>query len=124
DSEKTWSQFSAESGALARYLIEECGLQTGDAAATLLYNRPEFLTFTWACLATGVAPVALNYRYTASEVRALLIDSDSKVLVAPASFAAIAIEAAAGLGIPIVVVMDDGDAAIPGAVRYEDIVAR
>ena len=124
DSEMTWSQFSAESGALARYLIEECGLQTGDAAATLLYNRPEFLTFTWACLATGVAPVALNYRYTASEVRALLIDSDSKVLVAPASFAAIAIESAAGLGIPIVVVMDDGDAAIPGAVRYEDIVAR
>jgi len=122
DGEMTWSQFSTESGALARYLVEDCGLRTGDAAATLLYNRPEFLTFTWACLATGVAPVALNYRYTAGEVRALLIDSDSKVLVAPASFAAIAIEATAGLGIPIVVI-DDDEATIPGAVRYEDIIA-
>lgn len=121
DSEMTWAQFSAESGALARYFVEECGLQTGDAAATLLYNRPEYLTFTWACLAIGVAPVALNYRYTASEVRALLVDSDSKALIAPASFAAVAMEATAGLDIPIIVVDDGGT--ISDAVRYEDIVA-
>ena len=123
----TWGRFAAESGALARYLVDECGLQIGDAAATLLYNRPEYLTFTWACLATGVAPVALNYRYTASEVRSLLIDSDSKVLFAPASFGAIAAEAAAGLDIPIVLVDDtDGmfdSSSIPGAIRYDDIVA-
>ncbi|WP_166791223.1 AMP-binding protein [Cryobacterium sp. Hh7] len=127
DGEMTWRQFADESGALARYLTEECGLQTGDAAATLLYNRPEFLTFIWACLATGVAPVALNYRYTASEVRALLVDSGSKVLVAPASFGAKATEAAAGLGISIVVVADGADPLgtdrIPGAVRYDDIIA-
>lgn len=127
DGEMTWGRFAAESAAFARYLTEECGLQMGDAAATLLYNRPEYLTFTWACLATGVAPVALNYRYTASEVRALLVDSDSKVLVIPASFGAIAAEAAAGLGIPIVVVDDlcggsDG-AGIPGSVQYGDIIA-
>jgi acyl-CoA synthetase (AMP-forming)/AMP-acid ligase II len=137
DGDMTWGQFADESGALARYLVDECGLQTGDAAATLLYNRPEYLTFTWACLATGVAPVALNYRYNAREVRALLVDSDSRALFAPASFAATAAEAAAGLDIPIVIVDDsdslddsDGDAhdapdiaSIPGAVRYEDIVA-
>jgi acyl-CoA synthetase (AMP-forming)/AMP-acid ligase II len=126
DGDMTWGQFAEASGALARYLVDECGLQTGDAAATLLYNRPEYLTFTWACLATGVAPVALNYRYNASEVRALLIDSDSKVLFAPASFGAVAAEAAAGLDIPIVIVDDaDGgfdDTLVPGAVRYDDIV--
>jgi acyl-CoA synthetase (AMP-forming)/AMP-acid ligase II len=127
DGDMTWGRFADESGALARYLTEECRLQTGDAAATLLYNRPEYLTFTWACLATGVAPVALNYRYTASEVRALLVDSDSKVLFAPASFGAIATEAAAGLGVAIVVVADGADPngadPIPGAVRYDDIIA-
>ncbi len=130
DGDMTWGQFADESGALARYLVDECGLQIGDAAATLLYNRPEYLTFTWACLSTGVAPVALNYRYNASEVRALLVDSDSRVLFAPASFGAIAAEAAAGLDIPIVIVDDlagTGAAfdveSIPGAVRYEDIVA-
>lgn len=122
DGDMTWGQFADESGALARYLVDECGLQTGDAAATLLYNRPEYLTFTWACLATGVAPVALNYRYRASEVRALLVDSDAKVLFAPASFGAIAAEAAAGLGIPLVIVADGGDP-IPGAARYDDIIA-
>lgn len=131
DGDMTWGRFADESGALARYLIEECGLQLGDAAATLLYNTPEYLTFTWACLATGVAPVALNYRYTASEVRALLIDSDSRVLVAPASFGEIAARAVEGLDIPLVIVDDSGlgdDRApaagpVPGTVRYEDIVA-
>lgn len=129
DGDMTWGQFADESAALARYLVDVCGLQTGDAAATLLYNRPEYLTFTWACLATGVAPVALNYRYNASEVRALLVDSDSKVLFAPASFGEIAAEAAAGLDIPIVIVDDSDDdpdargGSFPGAVRYEDIVA-
>ncbi len=130
DGDMTWGQFADESGAVARYLLDECGLRIGDAAATLLYNRPEYLTFTWACLATGAAPVALNYRYNASEVRALLVDSDSRVLFAPASFGAIAAEAAAGLDIPIVIVDDMTGAdmpfdmgSIPGAVRYEDIVA-
>lgn len=123
EGETTWGRFAAESGALARYLLEDCGLRAGDAAATLLYNRPEFLTFTWACLSTGVAPVALNYRYTASEVRALLVDSDSRVLLAPSSFGAIAAEAVAGLGIPLVIV-DDGGGAVTDAVPYADIVAR
>jgi acyl-CoA synthetase (AMP-forming)/AMP-acid ligase II len=125
EGDMTWGQFADETGAVARYLVEDCGLQTGDAAATLLYNRPEYLTLMWACLATGVAPVALNYRYNASEVRALLIDSDSKVLFTPATFGAVAAEAAEGLGIPIVVIADAAGTGedIPGAISYDDIVA-
>lgn len=118
----SWGRFAAEAGALARHLTEVRGLQPGDAAATLLYNRAEFLTFFWACLSVGVAPVALNYRYTPSEVRALLLDSDARVFVVPTSFSAVAAEAAAGLDLEVVTV-DDGGPDLPGATRYADILA-
>lgn len=135
DEELTWGRFAAEAGAVARWLTDDLGLRTGDAVGMLLYNRPEYLTVMWACLATGVAPVALNYRYTAAEVRALLVDSDAKALVTAASFAAVATEAAAGLELPVVVIADGTGAAGAanaanaansvgaGAVRYEDLVA-
>lgn len=119
----TYGRFAEEAGALARYLTER-GLRLGDAAAMLLYNRPEYLTFMWACLSIGVAPVAINYRYRAGEVRALLIDSGSKVLLVPTSLGQLAGEAAAGLEPPVeIITVDDGGESLPGAVRYEDIIA-
>jgi len=117
-----WGRLAAEAGAIARHLTAVRGLQPGDAAATLLYNRPEFLAFFWACLAVGVAPVAINYRYTAAEVRALLLDSDSRVFLVPTSFHGIATEASAGLDVDLVTV-DDGGPAIAGATRYADLLA-
>jgi acyl-CoA synthetase (AMP-forming)/AMP-acid ligase II len=120
----SWGRFAAEAGALARHLTERSGLKPGDAAATLLYNRPEFLTFMWACFAVGVAPVAINYRYKAPEIRALLLDSDARVFVVPASLAPVAAEAAAGLDIEVVTVDDVAtDDAPPSRTRYRDIVA-
>ena len=90
----------------------------------LLYNRPEYLTFMWACLSIGVAPVAINYRYRAGEVRALLLDSASKVLLVPTSLGEIAHEAPAGLEPPVdLITVDDGGEPVPGAVRYDDIIA-
>ncbi|GGH34871.1 AMP-binding protein [Microbacterium album] len=121
DETLSWGRLHAESAALAQHLSEVSGLRVRDAAATLLYNRPEYLAFTWACLAIGVAPVAINYRYRAHEVRALLQDSDSRVLVVPSSLGAVAAEAAAGLDVELIVV-DDDDTAVPGATRYADIV--
>ena len=123
DDTVTYGRFAAEAGALARYLTER-GLRLGDAAAMLLYNRPEYLTFMWACLSIGVAPVAINYRYRAGEVRALLIDSASKVLLVPTSLGEIAHEAAAGLEPPVdLITVDDGGEPVPGAVRYDDIIS-
>lgn len=122
DRRLTWAEFARESGAFARHLTEVSGLRPHDAVALLLYNRPEHLTVMWGCLAIGVAPVAINYRYRASEVRALLIDSDARVLVVPTSLGAIGAEAAEGLDIEVVTV-DDGGEEMPGATRYADIVA-
>jgi len=121
DDTLSWGRLAAEAGALARHLADR-GLTVGDAAATLLYNRPEFLAFMWACFGLGVAPVALNYRYRAAEVRALLLDSDARVFLVPATLGAIAAEAAEGLDVELVVV-DDGGPAVPGATSYADVVA-
>lgn len=119
----TYGRFADEAGALARHLAER-GLRLGDAAAMLLYNRPEYLTFMWACLSIGVAPVALNYRFRAGEVRALLVDSASRVLLVPTSLGEVAKEAAAGLEPPVeIITVDDGGEPVPGALRYDDIVA-
>jgi acyl-CoA synthetase (AMP-forming)/AMP-acid ligase II len=119
----TWSygRLAAEADAIARFLNRR-GLVPLDAAALLLYNLPEYLSISWGCLATGVAPVAINYRYRAGEVRDLLVDSDSKVLFVPTSLGAAGAEAAAGLGIDLVTIDDGGDP-VPGAIRYEDLVA-
>jgi acyl-CoA synthetase (AMP-forming)/AMP-acid ligase II len=122
DDTVTWGRLAREAGALSRHLRERSGLSAGDAAAMLLYNRPEYLAFMWACLAVGVAPVALNYRYTAVEVRALLQDSDARVLLTSTSFAEVAVAAVEGLGIEILVV-DDGGSELADATRYADVVA-
>ncbi|MCR2808629.1 MULTISPECIES: AMP-binding protein [unclassified Microbacterium] len=127
DDRVTWGRLAAEAGALARHLSER-GLSVGDAAGMLLYNRPEYLSFTWACLAIGVAPVAINYRYRAGEVRDLILDSDLRVLLVPASLAELAREAVAGIepAVELIVVDDSaahGGDAIDGATRYEDVVA-
>lgn len=120
DERMSWGRFAQEAGAVARHLRER-GLKPGDAAATILYNRPEFLTFFWACLAIGVAPVAINYRYRAAEVRALLLDSQSRVLVTPTTLGAVAADAADGLDVELVTVDDGGDP-LPGATAYAEIV--
>ena len=119
----TWAQLAAEAGALARHLSQR-GLGVGDAAAMLLYNRPEYLAFTWACLAIGVSPVAINYRYRAGEVRDLLVDSRTPVLLASTSLGGIARDAieGAGFAVELITVADD-DTVVPGATRYEHILA-
>ncbi len=122
DGTMSYARFTAEAGALARHL-QDRGLVVGDAAAMLLYNRAEYLTFLWACLSIGVAPVAINYRYRAGEVRALLVDCDARVLLAPTSLGGIAREATEGLASVVELIsVADGGPAIAGAFEYDAIV--
>lgn len=120
DDEMTWGRFRDEAASLAAHLRSR-GLRKGDAAATLLYNRTEFLVFMWACLAIGVAPVAINYRYRAGEVRDLLLDSSSRAFLVPTSLSALAVEAAAGLELEMITVDDGGDA-VNGATDYRALL--
>lgn len=118
-----YGRFGTEAGALADHLRAR-GVGPGDAAALLLYNRAEYLTFFWACLALGAAPVAINYRYRAGEVRALLDDCAAKALIAPTSFGAVAQEAVSAARAPIALIsVADGGPAIADAEEYGAIVA-
>lgn len=123
DETVSWGRLAREAAAIAHHLRHERGLQPGEAAATTLYNRPEFLAFFWGCLAIGVAPVAINYRYRAGETRELLQDSACRALVFPTSASDVAIEAAAGLDCELIAV-DDEERLLPGTVWYSDIVER
>lgn len=120
-----WSyrRFAAEAGAVAVHLAER-GLGRGDTVAILLYNRAEFLITLFACLATGITPVPLNYRFRPHEVAALLDDSDASALVYPSSLADVVSETLPSTARRqhLIAIGDDGRAA-PGE-RWDDIVAR
>ncbi len=125
----TYRELTAEAGAVARF-FERAGVRPGDSVAIYTHNRPELLTVLYACLATGVAAVPINFRYRASELRDLLIDAEARVLVYPASLRAAAMEAAteaaaepAGLDPPPVLVQLDEEGLAPRAVAYRDVIA-
>ena len=52
-----------------------------------LTNRPEYLETFYAALLLGAVPVNVNFRYTASELRYLLDNSDAKAIVHGPEFA-------------------------------------
>lgn len=111
----TYARFAREAGALAATLAD-LGVRPGDAVALLLYNRAEFLITFFACLATGVTPVPLNFRFRAGEVAALLDDSGASALIYPTSLTDAAREAVALAKDEIVLisVSDDDTTDAPG----------
>lgn len=121
DRRLSFGEFTAEAAAVAGHL-ERAGVRPGDSVAIYSYNRPELLVALYACLATGVAPVPINFRYRAGELHDLLIDADARALAFPASLAAVAAEAMSGIDRPPALLQLDGDDPAPGAVAYADIV--
>lgn len=126
DQTMTYAQFAHEAGALAAHLARS-GVRPGDAVAILMYNRPEYLVALFACLATGIAPVPINYRYRAGEVADLLEDSQAAVLLFPTSLADVADAAAATVtertGItPALIQVRDGGTLSTAATDFIEIV--
>jgi fatty-acyl-CoA synthase len=120
----TYARFAREAGALAATLAAR-GVAPGDRVAILLYNRPEFLITFFACLAAGITPVPLNFRFRAAEVAALLDDSEAKVLIHPTSLSGVAGDAVeqAAADVTLVSIVDDATPPPPGIV-WTDAVAR
>lgn len=119
DETVSYAQLTRDAGALAAHL-RESGLRAGDAVAILSYNRPEYLTVLFACFATGIAPVPINFRYRPGEVAELLRDSDARMIVVPTSLAAVAGAAIELLDRPpSLLTIDDHDGEpISGATDY------
>ncbi|MEW2353981.1 AMP-binding protein [Spirillospora sp. NPDC029432] len=69
------------------HALRALGLEPGDAMATVLGNRAEFLTVLLAAMQSGVYLVPVSRHLTAPEIGYILADSGSKAVVTEAAFA-------------------------------------
>jgi 3-oxocholest-4-en-26-oate---CoA ligase len=79
--EITWAEFDERTGRLAA-AFAALGVGPGAKVAQLLYNCPEYNESVGAAFKRNAAPVNVNYRYQAEEIRYLLDNSDAAVVVA------------------------------------------
>lgn len=100
ESTLSYAEFDAAAARFAA-LLGELGIGRDDKVSIVLHNRPEWLIAFAGCLRIGAVPVAINFRYRAPEIAALLDDSDSRAVVYGAEFAEAVAGAVATLGRPI-----------------------
>jgi 3-oxocholest-4-en-26-oate---CoA ligase len=91
--ELTWSQLDEQADRLAGYLAAR-GIGSGDRVALDARNSPEYLVALHALYKLMAAPVNVNYRYRAAEVRYLLQISGARAVIVDEELAGIAAEAA------------------------------
>jgi long-chain acyl-CoA synthetase len=86
DERFTYSAFNAYVNKLANALLE-CGLVKGDKFATILPNCTQLMAAYWAAAKTGLVIVPSSTMLNESGLATLLRDSDTKLVIADASFA-------------------------------------
>ncbi|MGH9776530.1 MAG: AMP-binding protein [Candidatus Acidiferrales bacterium] len=118
----TYRQFKEEALPLARAL-EEAGFGTGQRAAIIMTNQPNWLISAYAIFYRGGVLVPLDYKLTAEEQLQLLAHSQAEVLIVE-HYLWKAITQAEGFGnlrAKIVVVSEaPADAELHGARRWEE----
>jgi long-chain acyl-CoA synthetase len=88
--------------------LRELGVAAGDRYAVLLRNEVAFLEATAAGAALGAVPVPVNWHWTGDDLRHLLVDSGSRVVVAHTDLLPAA-EAVAPAGLRFVEVVPPAD---------------
>ena len=123
DRHRTWGEWDSRSARLAA-AFADLGLEPGGKVASYLYNSIEYMEgvfATWKCRA---APVNVNYRYMETELRYLLENSDTDILL----FHGVLGDQVAKVWhdvptLKAIVQVDDGHPLVEGAHRYEDLIA-
>ncbi len=67
---------------VARWLVEDQGIQPGDRVAIAMRNLPQFAVAFWAAIAAGAIAVPLNGWWTGNELAYGLSDAGARVLFA------------------------------------------
>lgn len=80
DRRLSYAQWASEIGALQAYFREQ-GLGRGDRVLTLLQNRYEAATIHWACQASGITIVPVNWRSKPEEIDFFIENSEAKFVV-------------------------------------------
>jgi len=120
---RTWGEWDERSARLAA-AFTELGLRRDGKVASYLYNSIEYLEGVFATWKCGAAPVNVNYRYLENELRYLLENSDTDILL----FHGVLGEHVAKVWhdvptLKAIIQVDDGHPLVEGALRYEDLIA-
>ncbi len=120
----SWREFDQRADGIGQTLLD-VGARHQDKVAMMLYNCPEYLETTFACLKTGLVPVNTNYRYREDELVYLWDNADAVAVVFHGVFAD-RVDAIRGK-VPDVhtwIWVDDGSGACPDwAIPYEKAAA-
>jgi long-chain acyl-CoA synthetase len=95
----TYGELHAEVNRLS-HAFGDLGLGFGDAVATVLSNRPEFLSIMLAALQSGLYLIPVSRHLTAPEISYVLSDSGARVVITEREFASTVSGAADEAGIP------------------------
>ncbi|MCU1601233.1 MAG: AMP-dependent synthetase, partial [Frankiales bacterium] len=99
-------------------VLRERGIGPGDKVALLLPNTPHFPLAYFATLALGGVAVPVHALLKAEEIEYVLTDSGAKTLICAAPLLGEGAKGAELAGIPVLAVMDGGDATIE---RIDDL---
>ncbi len=115
---------AARAGRLAAALAR-LGVRRGDCVGTFGWNHQEHLEAYYAVPCMGGVLHTLNIRLFADQLTYVINHGRDKVVIADAALAPVLAKLAGELGsVEHYVVVGDGDAsALPGALRYEDLLA-
>ena len=95
DRETTYADLELGAQAAAAKL-QSLGVDKGDRVAVLSENRPEFVTYLFACAKLGALIVPLSWRLTEVELAWQVEDSTPKAIVASSDYASLATTVFAG----------------------------
>jgi long-chain acyl-CoA synthetase len=93
-------------------VLRDNGVGPGDKVALLLPNTPHFPLAYFGALALGAVAVPVHALLKAEEIEYVLSDSGAKVLVCAAPLLGEGAKGAELAGVPVLAVMDGGDATI------------
>ncbi|MER6813841.1 AMP-binding protein [Spirillospora sp. NPDC000708] len=94
----SYGELHAEVNRLSNAL-DGLGLRPGDAVATVLGNRPDFLTVLLAAMQSGLYIVPVSRHLTAPEIGYILADCGARAVVTESAFASVVSGAADEAGI-------------------------
>ena len=81
-----WSEAARRANNLAAWMLEH-GASHQAKVALYTYNHPAYMEGVWAAMMAALAPVNVNYRYRAEELRYLLENADAEFVIVHEDFA-------------------------------------
>ena len=119
----TYRELWDRANALAAGLYD-LGIRKGDCVGTLIPNSPAIITSYYGIWMAGAAIAPCNALASKKEFTHQLQDADAKILIAAETMADMAMSAAEGLGLRVILApVGETVAALPAdAVRFDDLI--